>query len=108
MTRRDEAEDRHRRAERRRIRRVRQAALAPLMVEGLAHRDQVIRDSERYAAPLSERLDTRDRIQILLWALLLIVGAFALVSFFSAPLMDRGLAITALSVAIMLILSYLM
>ena len=67
----------------------------------------VILDSARYAAPLHERLGPRERVQILLWGLLLVVFGFALVSFFSAPLMDRDLAVTALLVGSMLILSHI-
>ena len=41
----------------------------------------VILDSERYAAPLHERLGPRERVQIVLWASMLVVFGFALVSF---------------------------
>jgi hypothetical protein len=66
----------------------------------------VILDAERYAAPLAERLGPRERVQVVLWGSMLLVGLFAIVSFFSAPLMDLGLATAALLVVTMLVLSY--
>jgi hypothetical protein len=66
----------------------------------------VILDSERYAAPLAERLGPRDRVQIILWGSLLVVLLLSLLSFFSAPLMDSGLAVSAGVVIAMLVLSY--
>jgi hypothetical protein len=93
----------------RRLRRRERAALAWRVPDGpLADRGGVVFDSERFAAPLSERLGPRERVQILLWGSLLTVGACALVSFFSAPLMDFGLAMSAVLVGTMLILSYVM
>jgi hypothetical protein len=93
---------------RRRLRRMEQAALARPTLDGpRMDPDRVILDSERYAAPLSERLGARGRVQLLLWGLLLIVGAFALVSFFSEPLMSLDTAVSAVLVTAMLILSYL-
>ncbi len=94
----------------RRLRRIEAAARARFAFDGPAARDPrpVIFDSERYAAPLAERLGPRERVQIVLWGTMTIVGFIALVSFFSAPLMDADVALSALAVATMLILSYLM
>jgi hypothetical protein len=106
---RQEKAQRLQREARRRLRRIEQAALARLAVEGpLLDPRQVIFDSERFAAPLAERLGARERVQILLWGSMITVGAFALVSFFSAPLMDLDTAIFVLLVAAMLVLSYVM
>jgi len=55
----------------------------------------LIPDSERFAAPLLERIGVRGRVQLVLWASMTIVFAVALVSFFSAPLMDVDVAISA-------------
>jgi Flp pilus assembly protein TadB len=94
---------------RRRLRRMERAARARLAVEGPAARsDRVVLDSERYAAPLSERLDARDRVQVVLWGAMLIVLAVAIVSFFTEPLMDLDTAIAGVTVTMMLVLSYLM
>ena len=91
-----------------RLRRFERAAASRFAVEApSAGQSSIILDSERYAAPLAERLGPRDRVQIVLWGSMLIVGAFALVSFFSAPLMDFDLAMSAVAVAAMLVLSYL-
>ncbi|MBV8779433.1 MAG: hypothetical protein JO032_18030 [Alphaproteobacteria bacterium] len=67
----------------------------------------VVLDSERYAAPLAERLGPRDRVQIVLWGAMTLVGLLSIASFFSAPLMDLGLAMSAGIVAALLVLSYL-
>jgi hypothetical protein len=104
---RQEKTQRLRRDAQRRLRRIARAATARFAVEGpSAVPREIVFDSERFAAPLSERLGPRDRIQILLWGSLLIVGAFALVSFFSAPLMDLDIAVSAVAVAAMLVVSY--
>ena len=93
----------------RRLRRMERAALAQLMAEEPASRGNVaVLDSERYAAPLLERLGPRERIQLLLWGMMLVVFGFAAVSFFSAPLMDSDLAVSALLVLAMLFLSHMM
>jgi VIT1/CCC1 family predicted Fe2+/Mn2+ transporter len=94
----------------RRLRRMERNALERLALEGpsVDPTARVVLDSERYAAPLAERLGPRERVQVLLWASLAIVGAVALVSFFSAPLMDEGTAIVAVLVATMLALSHLL
>jgi hypothetical protein len=68
--------------------------------------EPVVLDSERYAAPLAERLGPRDRVQIILWGSLLVILMLSLLSFFSAPLMDFGLALSAGLVVAMLVLSY--
>ena len=99
--------ERSRRAALRRLRRREQAALARLAEGSPIDSRIVIFDSARYAAPLHERLGPRERVQILLWASMLIVFGLALVSFFSAPLMDYSLAVSALLVGTMLILSYI-
>jgi len=94
---------------RRRLRRMERAVLARPAIEGPSvDPDRVVLDSERYAAPLHERLDTRDRVQLVLWAAMLIVGAVSLVSFFSEPLMSLDTALAGVAVITMLILSYLM
>jgi hypothetical protein len=91
----------------RRLRRIDRAARTRLAMEGPAlDTREVIFDSERFAAPLSERLGPRERVQILLWSSMAIVGGFALASFFSAPLMDLDIAVSAVLVAAMLVLSY--
>jgi hypothetical protein len=94
---------------RRRLRRMERSMLTRLAVDGQpADPVRVVLDSERYAAPLHERLDTRDRVQLVLWAAMLIVGALSLVSFFSEPLMSLDTALAGVAVTTMLILSYLM
>jgi len=91
----------------RRLRRIDRAARTRLAMKGLAlDAHEIIFDSERFAAPLAERLGPRDRVQILLWGSMAIVGGFALASFFSAPLMDLDIAVSAVLVAAMLVLSY--
>ena len=106
---RQEKLERQGRDARRRLRRIQQAALKRLAFEGpQLDARKVIFDSERFAAPLSERLGPKERVQILLWGSMTIVGAIALVSFFSAPLMDLDIAVSAVVVGTMLILSYLM
>jgi hypothetical protein len=86
-----------------------QAARSRLVVEGPAvDPDRAILDSDRFAAPLAERLDARGRVQLVLWGSMLVVFGLALVSFFSAPLMDFDTAIAAVLVAMMLFLSYVM
>jgi hypothetical protein len=93
----------------RRLRRMEQAALERLALEGpQIDPTQVVLDSERYAASLAERLGPRERVQLLLWASMTIVGAVALVSFFSAPLMDEDTAVVAVLIATLLALSHLM
>ena len=95
-------------AARRRLQWREQAAFAWLTEVGAAvNKRSAVLDSARYAAPLHERLDARDRVHILLWGSALIVLGCMLVSFFSQPLMDYGLAMTALFVGALLILSYL-
>jgi hypothetical protein len=94
---------------RRRLRRAEQAMQARLTLNHLpVDPSRVVLDSERYAAPLHERLDTRDRVQLVLWAAMLVVGTLSLVSFFSEPLMDLDTALAGVAVTTMLILSYLM
>jgi hypothetical protein len=68
----------------------------------------LIPDSERFAAPLLERIGVRGRVQLVLWASMTIVFAVALVSFFSAPLMDLDVAISAALVGTLLILAHVM
>jgi hypothetical protein len=95
-------------AARRRLRRTERATRARLAMNGpVARSDRVVLDSERYAAPLSERLDARDRVQVVLWGAMLIVLAVSIVSFFTEPLMDVDTAIAGVTVTTMLILSYL-
>src|SRR5271170_8114614 len=80
----------------RRLRRIDRAAQTRLAMESpVFDAREVIFDSERFAAPLSERLGPRERVQILLWSSMAIVGGFALTSFFSAPLMDLDIAVSA-------------
>jgi hypothetical protein len=94
---------------RRRLRRMERAMRAGPTVDGPSvDPGRVVLDSERYAAPLHERLDTRDRVQLVLWAAMLIVGTLSLVSFFSEPLMDLDTALAGVAVTTMLILSHLM
>ena len=94
---------------RRRLRRAERAMHAGPAVDGPpVDPHHVVLDSERYAAPLHERLDTRDRVQLVLWAAMLIVGTVSLVSFFSEPLMSLDTALAGVAVTTMLILSYLM
>jgi hypothetical protein len=93
----------------RRLRRMEQAARARLAFEGpSAAANRIVLDSERYAAPLLERLGARGRIQLLLWSVAAAFGLCAIVSFFSAPLMSVDLAVETVLVLLMLILSYLM
>jgi hypothetical protein len=94
---------------RRRWRRMERAARARLAMDEPSMRsDRVVLDSERYAAPLSERLDARDRVQVVLWGAMGIVLAIAIVSFFTEPLMGLDTAVAGVVVTTMLILSYLM
>jgi len=94
---------------RRRLRRMERTMRARLIAESPpVDPGRVILDSERYAAPLHERLDTRDRVQLVLWAAMLVVGTLSLVSFFSEPLMSLDTALAGVAVTTMLILSYLM
>lgn len=94
---------------RRRWRRMERSARARLAMDEPSMRsDRVVLDSERYAAPLSERLDTRDRVQVVLWGAMGIVLAIAIVSFFTEPLMGLDTAVAGVVVTTMLILSYLM
>jgi hypothetical protein len=93
---------------RRRLRRMEQAALAPLAFNGTAVAStEIILDSERYAAPLLDRLGARGRIQMLLWSVAIIFCACAIVSFFTAPLMSVDLAVESTLVWLMLVLSYI-
>jgi hypothetical protein len=103
--RREKAQRRHRDA-RRRLRRMEEAALSRLALEGPTDRRQVVLDSERYAAPLLERLGARGRIQMLLWGAMIGIGVCAIVSFFSAPLMGVDLAVETVLVGAMLSLAY--
>jgi hypothetical protein len=104
---RQEKAQRLRRDAQRRLRRIERAALARFAPERTpVGPREIVFDSERFAAPLSERLGPRDRVQILLWGSMMVVGAVALVSFFSAPLMDLDIAMSAVLVAAMLIVSY--
>ena len=105
--------ERERAAKRERLRRDalrRLARMAPRRVAAEAPptaAERLVLDCERLAAPLAERLGPRDRVRIVLWAGLAAVLGCALGSFFSAPLMGAGLAWTALLVAGMLAVSYL-
>lgn len=63
-------------------------------------------DSERLAAPFLERIGTRGRVQLLLWGGMTAVGACTIFSFFTAPLMELGTAMSVVLVATMLVLSY--
>jgi hypothetical protein len=93
----------------RRLRRMEQAALALLALDGPAlDRKEIILDSERYAAPLLERLGARGRVQMLLWGAMIGIGACAVVSFFTVPLMGADLAVETMLVGLMLVLSYVM
>ena len=65
-----------------------------------------LRDSERLAAPFLERIGTRGRVQLLLWGGMTAVGACTIFSFFTAPLMELGTAMSVVLVATMLVLSY--
>ena len=106
--RREKAQRRHREALRR-LRRMEDAALTRLILDGPADDPRrIVLDSERYAAPLLERLGPRGRIQLLLWAVMIGFGFCAIVSFFTAPLMGVDLAVETTLVLGMLILSYLM
>jgi hypothetical protein len=67
-----------------------------------------LRDSERLAAPFLERIGTRGRVQLLLWSGMAAVGACTIFSFFTAPLMELGTAMSVVLVATMLVLSYVM
>jgi hypothetical protein len=92
-----------------RLRRMERTMRVRLAIDGASvDPGRVVLDSERYAAPLHERLDTRDRVQLVLWAAMLIVGGVSLVSFFSEPLMNLDTALAGVAVVMMLILSYLM
>jgi hypothetical protein len=106
---REEKEQRPRRRAMQRLRRFEEAARARLAREpaSLEPRPLVL-DSDRLAAPFLDRIGVRGRIQLLLWSGMTIVGVFSLVSFFSAPLMDFDLAISALLVLTMLVLAYAM
>ena len=105
-----EARSRHERAQRaarRRLQRRERAAWARLVHDGPpVSSGAAVLDSERYAAPLYQRLGPRERVQIVLWASMAVVFVCSLVSFFSTPLMDRDLAVSALLIGTMLILSY--
>jgi hypothetical protein len=68
----------------------------------------IVLDSERFAAPFLERIGIRGRVQLLLWSGFAAVGACTIFSFFTAPLMELGTATSAILVATMLILSYVM
>jgi hypothetical protein len=93
----------------RRLRRMEQAAQARLALDGPpVERQEFILDSERYAAPLLERLGARGRVQLLLWGAMVGIGICAIVSFFTAPLMGVDLAVETVLVGLMLVLSYVM
>jgi hypothetical protein len=98
--------DRHR-AERR-LRQFQRSARARLALDGPQIDPRRVPDADRLAAPFLERIGARERVQLLLWASMALVLAFSLVSFFSAPLMGVDLAMSALVVGMMLILSYVM
>jgi hypothetical protein len=106
---REEKEQRLRRHAVQRLRRFEETAQARPALEPPSpeHRSLVL-DSDRRAAPFLDRIGVRGRIQLLLWSGMTIVGVFSLVSFFSAPLMDFDLAISALLVLTMLVLAYAM
>lgn len=89
-----------------RLRQLVRAAQARLALDGPPVDRSTVPDSERFAAPLLERLGVRGRVQLVLWASLTIVFLVALISFFSAPLMDPGVAISAGLVGAMLMGSY--
>ena len=91
-----------------RLRRFEGAARARLTFDPPPESRSPVLDSDRLAAPFLERIGVRGRIQLLLWSGMMIVGVFSLVSFFSAPLMDFDLAISALLMLTMLVLAYAM
>jgi hypothetical protein len=98
---------RERRKAEHRLRRFEEAVRMRLALEGAPLLDhQVIPDADRLAAPLLERLGVRGRVRLVLWTTMTIVFAIALVSFFSAPLMDADLAVSAALVGTMLTVSY--
>jgi hypothetical protein len=106
---RQEKEQRLRRQAVQRLRRFEEAARARLALEPASPEPRpLVLDSDRLAAPFLDRIGVRGRIQLVLWGTMTIVGVFSLVSFFSAPLMDFDLAISALLVLTMLILAYAM
>jgi hypothetical protein len=93
----------------RRLRRMEQAVQSRLAIEGPPFdARRIVLDSERYAAPLLERLGARGRVQLLLWGIVIAFGLCAIFSFFSAPLMSVDLAVETVLVLLMLFLSYLM
>jgi hypothetical protein len=106
---REEKAQRLRRQAVQRLHRFEEAARARLALEPqLPEHRSLVLDSDRLAAPFLERIGVRGRIQLVLWGGMMIVGVFSLVSFFSAPLMDFDLAISALLVLTMLVLAYAM
>lgn len=103
-----ERERRLRQAAMRRLRRLDEAARWRTAFDGPAVPPSLMLDSDRLSATLSERLGARGMIQLLLWFLLAAVGLGALVSFFSAPLMDPEFAVKAVLAGALLVLSYIL
>jgi hypothetical protein len=105
----EDRRQRERRAALKRLRRREQAALAGAASKGsVGDPQRVILDSERYAAPLLERLDARARVRLLLWGAVVVAAACAIFSFFTAPLMQVDQAVETTLVLTMLILSYVL
>ncbi|HYM73343.1 MAG TPA: hypothetical protein VET89_10195 [Stellaceae bacterium] len=104
-----EKEQRLRQEAARRLRRIEAEARARLAAElkPLADFTGIV-DSDRLAAPFLERIGTRGRVQLVLWAGMSVAGACAIVSFFTAPLMGLGTAMSSVLVGTMLILAYVM
>jgi hypothetical protein len=90
-----------------RLRRIEITARLRLASQRVPQADfSTLRDSERLAAPFLERIGTRGRVQLLLWGGMTAVGACTIFSFFTAPLMELGTAMSVVLVATMLVLSY--
>ena len=91
-----------------RLRRLERAALPATPDMAPSDPQQALLDSERYAAPLLQRLDARERVRLLLWGAMVIALACAIFSFFTAPLMPVDQAVETTLVLAMLILSYVL
>ena len=106
---RHDKERRQRQEAARRLRRIESDARSRRAIErGRREELSTVLDSERFAAPYLERIGIRGRVQLLLWGGMSLVGFCTIVSFFTAPLMELGTAMSVVLVATMLILSYVM